>query len=250
MQSGREKIERAREIARHPVTSSERALAHQRPDGVIGEWKNVPPEEQNVYQRIADKTHGIVTPGNGVTLAGVGLTMLGLKHYRRGEHVKGTVYTFLGRFVGDVGDGAAAAATKTRGAPGALLDATADKLLAAAYIHEAVKKGDMHPAKAITYVLQQARSARENARLKLAGGEPNPSAFGKWGQALLWLEAGGTMVRHSAQDMGQFDVAKRFETASEVASLGAIILNERAADEYERRRIDHIASLAITNTEV
>jgi phosphatidylglycerophosphate synthase len=241
-----DKVERARDIARHPVKNAEQALAHQRPDGVIGEWKNVAKEDQKFFQRIADRTYGIATPGNVVTTLGAVATLKGINHYRRGEYVKATAWTFLGRFVGDVGDGAAAAVTETRGAPGALYDATTDKVLAVVFVAAAVEKGDMSIPEAVTHALQQARSARENTRLKLAGGEPNPSKFGKWGQAMLWLEAGGIMSGHAAEELGFKEVANSLHASSEGAMYGAIILNERAADEYERRRIDHIAALTIS----
>lgn len=96
-----------------------RASAH--PD-----WTSTAPTARNMWQRLAARTSGVVTPGNVITLAGLVFVSLGVVVF--GQHrLTGLMLIGAGR-AADVADGMIAAATGTKSRLGEALDASADKL--------------------------------------------------------------------------------------------------------------------------
>lgn len=79
-----------------------------------------------MWQRLAARTSGVVTPGNVITLLGLTLVGLGLIVFEQ-HRLAGLLLIGVGR-VADVADGMIAEATGTKSRLGEALDASADKL--------------------------------------------------------------------------------------------------------------------------
>lgn len=93
------------------------------------DWEAVPVPSRNRWQRLAARTHGVVTPGNVVSLAGVVLVLAGLMVVSVEHFWQGLGLILAGR-VADILDGVVADRTGTKGPVGELADAAFDKLAA------------------------------------------------------------------------------------------------------------------------
>ncbi len=92
------------------------------------DWSGVAPQQRNIWQRYAARTHGIVTPANFISLVGVLLTLRGLLLLAHDHFVSGLILLLIGRLA-DILDGLVADYTKTKSPLGEAIDASADKLL-------------------------------------------------------------------------------------------------------------------------
>lgn len=92
------------------------------------DWLAVPPQSRSIWQRLAVRTHGVVTPSNGVTLAGFALVLVGLLGVLSQQYLLGTVLLTVGRLC-DILDGWLAELTGTKSPLGEFLDAAVDKVL-------------------------------------------------------------------------------------------------------------------------
>ncbi len=95
--------------------------------GKQADWQKVRREEQTAWQRLAERTHGIITPGNIISLTGLlgvfyGAGLLLYEHY-----TAGLIAITAGRLA-DVFDGLIAEKTGTKSPLGEVVDATMDKL--------------------------------------------------------------------------------------------------------------------------
>lgn len=222
---------------------------HRRPLGGGGEWDRVDPKDHNIHQRIAAKTNGWLTAANLVTTTGAALTAAGMAEWFRGKNKRGTVLMGIGRGL-DLLDGAIAQRTGTISDKGAALDAGSDKLLATAFIGLAAQNGDMPVAEAAAHGLQQTRIFRESLLIKNAGGEPNPSEYGKRGMAALWLRAGGIVLGKTLEDAGHERGAVFVHRASQALGITALYLNQQAIEGYTTERItaQHLQPYPTTET--
>ncbi len=93
--------------------------------GGINDWDDIPARELNRWQRIAKKTHGIVTAANAVSIAGFLLVMNGLSDIASGNKGVGLAKVVGGRAL-DVVDGEVAHRTGTKGNVGRVVDPTLD----------------------------------------------------------------------------------------------------------------------------
>jgi phosphatidylglycerophosphate synthase len=92
------------------------------------DWLAVPPQSHTIWQRLAARTHGIVTPSNAVTIAGFALVLIGLQQILDQRYLPGTILLAIGRIC-DILDGWLAERTRTKSPLGELLDAATDKIL-------------------------------------------------------------------------------------------------------------------------
>jgi phosphatidylglycerophosphate synthase len=208
---------------------------HQRPDGVLGEWQLKTHEEQNIHQRIAERTHGALTLANFVSLAGAAVTAWGLYDWHKGREEKAIIKIGVGRIL-DVADGEIAKRTGTRGKVGAGVDATIDKALTVAATVQLCKDGTLSKPYAAVTILQQARTTVENARIEKLGGEANPSADGKNGMGGFWLGLGSRVAERIARKHGANKVATGLGILSVGAEACAIGFNQRAGVSYTAKR--------------
>ncbi|HEY6646673.1 MAG TPA: CDP-alcohol phosphatidyltransferase family protein [Mycobacterium sp.] len=92
------------------------------------DWLAVPPHSYTIWQRLAARTHGIVTLSNVVTIVGFALVLIGLEEILNRRYLSATVLLAIGRFC-DILDGWLAELTRTKSPLGELLDAAIDKIL-------------------------------------------------------------------------------------------------------------------------
>jgi phosphatidylglycerophosphate synthase len=92
------------------------------------DWSQIAPQERNLWQRWAAGSHGVITPGNIVSLLGAALVVRGLFYLGNGQLVAGIWTVLLGR-VADILDGMVADYTKTKSPLGEAIDASFDKTL-------------------------------------------------------------------------------------------------------------------------
>lgn len=91
------------------------------------DWEKVNTATYNMWQRLASATHGVMTPGNIITAAGLLLVVFGLIGLLQSQYWWGISLLLIGRSA-DLLDGWVAEATDTKSPLGELCDATADKL--------------------------------------------------------------------------------------------------------------------------
>lgn len=97
--------------------------------GNAPDWANIPTAKQTSWQRLAIRTHAIVTPGNIITLLGFGLVCIGVWALLTDRYVVAFILIAIGRFL-DIVDGWIADKTHTKSPLGESLDAGFDKLAA------------------------------------------------------------------------------------------------------------------------
>ncbi|HSX31627.1 MAG TPA: CDP-alcohol phosphatidyltransferase family protein [Candidatus Saccharimonadales bacterium] len=91
------------------------------------EWAHVPSKKRTPWQRLATQTHGIVTPGNIVSVVGILLVFMGLAAIWFEHYWLSLILLAIGRLC-DIADGAVAHKTATKSPLGEGMDATCDKI--------------------------------------------------------------------------------------------------------------------------
>ena len=112
------------------------------------DWANIPDVKRNIWQKIATRTGGVVTPANVMTDLGVWVVHKGLKDFQQGEKLKGVLEIATGHLF-DAGDGFLADLTKTKSPLGEVHDAVADKVKEAFELTSLTKSGDIPPLSAL-----------------------------------------------------------------------------------------------------
>ena len=110
-----------------PETFTMRSMQLHRTTGKA-DWLAIPPQSHTIWQRLAARTQGIVTPSNAVTIAGFALVLIGLQEILNQHYLSGTVLLTTGRIC-DILDGWLAELTRTKSPLGEFLDAAIDKTL-------------------------------------------------------------------------------------------------------------------------
>ncbi|PID99611.1 hypothetical protein CSA80_00305 [Candidatus Saccharibacteria bacterium] len=210
-------------------------LSHQRPDEVSGEWELVPPHERNIHQKIAAKTGGIVTVANMISVAGAYTTHCGIHNFSKGKRLKGLSQIAIGRSC-DLLDGIVAKKLGTRSEVGAAVDAGLDKALTADGIFTLVRAGVIPPYFAAAATAQQACIMAENAKIKSAGGEPNPSKDGKYGMGATWAGMALRGAETMLEETGKGKSARVVDALALMAEGSALVFTQRAIRGYKKQR--------------
>ncbi len=93
------------------------------------DWDSIDPSERTPVQKLAAKTHGLVTPAHPITIGGGVLTEYGLSEIRNKRTLRGTAL-FLGGKACDFIDGWVADKRQVKSRVGRILDPTLDKIVA------------------------------------------------------------------------------------------------------------------------
>lgn len=188
------------------------------------DWDVVPHAQRNIWQRLAARTHGMVTPANILTLVGfittaAGLAAIAMEHY---WFAAGSIA--FGRLL-DVADGLVAERTGTKSPLGESLDASFDKLATFLAV-PALALGHVAPWWVLLAV------ALPNVAIAVIGGvwflhghRLHPSRRGKLSMALAWFGMGGLLIVQ-ALNMSHgllFDISYAILAASVVLGIGAMI---------------------------
>lgn len=91
------------------------------------DWQLIKSTDWNIWQKLADKSGGLLTPGNFISIAGIALVIIGLINISFSNFVSGSIIIAIGRAF-DVLDGYIADLTKTKSPIGEAIDTTIDKL--------------------------------------------------------------------------------------------------------------------------
>lgn len=185
------------------------------------EWSTLPASSRNIWQIVAGKTNGWITPGNIITVIGVALTILGLIKILGDSYGYGLVYIAIGRIL-DVADGYIAHATGTKSPLGEAFDAIADKLLTA-MIFIVFLVANIAP----WYVLALLALPHVLAGLLAVWGAVNkqrlhPSRMGKISMALVWVALIGYLLHEVVANSAALIVIITLAITSIVTGLHAI----------------------------
>ncbi|TAH36295.1 CDP-alcohol phosphatidyltransferase family protein [Candidatus Saccharibacteria bacterium] len=157
------------------------------------DWLKRPKRDYSWFQQIAQRTNGILTPGNAITIIGFFVTLYGLWLLAR-EHFGAAMAVIVFGRLCDIADGWVAHRTDTKGPVGELLDATCDKIVTVLGI-VALGVAGLAPwwvlalvaaPQAITSVISGLALQRKR-RL-------HPSPVGKLSMAFAWVGFGGLIL--------------------------------------------------------
>lgn len=154
------------------------------------DWASVPPQKYNPWQYVAARSQGIATPGNIITLAGLGLVAVGLLLIARDNDIAwGLVWIALGRLA-DLLDGWAADKTGTKSPLGEKMDVTCDKIAIGATLIVLLWQHILPLALTIVLAAPHAIISAITLLAMRRGYMPHPSRTGKISMALLWCTLG------------------------------------------------------------
>jgi phosphatidylglycerophosphate synthase len=221
------------EVLPGQVTAAE--SMHRRPDGVVGEWNTIPPEEWNVHQRVAEATGGWVTVANGISVAGGLVTLSGMWDICRGRYGRGVAKVIVGR-TGDLIDGAVSDRLGTKSEPGAFVDASVDSALLSGGAVTLAAKRVIKSTYAAAVLGQQLGIAAENTEIHAAGGEPNPSRTGKDRMWLAWSGIAARCIQTWAAARGWQRTEQLADEIGRTAERGVLGLGVVAIQGYDSQR--------------
>lgn len=198
--------------------------------GQAGDWVEVEPSQRNTWQRIAAATHGVVTPGNAVTLAGYGVFELGLRDIRQGKTASGMI-KIMGARLFDLADGWVADATKTKSPTGEMLDATIDKIEAARGLSTLVAARIVPRSVGVAFAAQNTANTAATLMAKRRGNEIHPSAEGKITTALQWAAIGSYGIEACLRESGA-DSDAVAQLTGDALAVSATVLGTTVSAQY------------------
>lgn len=154
------------------------------------DWVNIPESDYNSWQKLASKTHSLITPGNLVTSAGLGLVTYG--DTRLGANVLSGLFWVTGGRIADVFDGITANKTGTKSPLGEKYDAVADKI-AIGIVASGIIEHNLVPIIPMTFIIaQNALNAiiSLTKKQKSENQEMHSSKAGKMATASQWVTMG------------------------------------------------------------
>ncbi len=188
-----------------------------RVEGGWADWENQGLEKDNLFQTIARHTHGVVTPGNVISLAGLVLTINGIRDVSKGRTERGVSKILVGRLL-DIADGTLAEATKTKSPLGEKVDSGVDKVLA---FYAAYKlKNQLPPDLIASVFLYNSISSLINLKAFFEGTEPHSSAEGKITTAMEWgLVVLNLANSHIKENNPEMNFSSELRTLNGVSSV-------------------------------
>ncbi len=201
------------------------------------QWQNVPLRQRNGFQRTAEDTNGLVTPGNVVSVAGGALVLSGLCDIAHGDKsFKGVVKIGVGR-AADMIDGTIAEKTGTKCPTGEAVDAIVDKVILAAALPIMARK-DVMPDKVAGIVFaQNLGNSIFSAVAKNRGERLHPTKEGKFATFGQWAGLGLYNLAHVARARGAEKTAAKLELAAHASTAAAIAIGGVAMAGYARRTL-------------
>lgn len=162
------------------------------------EWEQTKSEDRNVWQRMAARTRGLITPGNIVTIIGFILVIIGLIGIIKHQYWLGFAGILVGRLL-DIVDGWVADKTGTKSPLGEALDATVDKLSTALALGALLVANVILWWLLLAIFLPHALIALASMISMLRGKRLHPSKFGKLSMALAWVGLCGFILTAALQ---------------------------------------------------
>lgn len=185
--------------------------------GKHSQWHDTPEARRNWWQRQAQRTHGLLTPGNIVSLIGASLVATSLVYFVRDAWGWGLFFLIIGRLA-DVADGIVAARTRTKSPVGEAVDATLDKFTLLAALIVFVVTGVV-PLLAIALIaIFNAANAAFSLIARIRKRRIHPSQIGKITAVFQWA-AILAYVTASVLESGDFKTAAAIATFTAAVSL-------------------------------
>lgn len=190
----------------------------------IPQWERTPESMQNIWQRVAKKTHGVIAPANVVSLAGLALTVSGLQDFKRGDKKKAITKVISGRLC-DIADGYVAERTKTKSPLGEAVDATVDKISMAHGLYVMSKTNTLPYLASASFLSQNVIVTAATALSKKRGTELHPSAEGKITTLLQWAAIGGYAIASTEKSIDEHSIVEIGSNvlACSAAAIGAVV---------------------------
>ena len=188
------------------------------------DWERLPAAGWNRWQRLAARTHKVVTPGNIVSLAGLILVIAGLILIAQRHLWAGIVVLGIGRAL-DIVDGFVADRTGTKSHIGEGIDAGFDKAAALGTLVVFATSHVIPLWLALLVGVQNAATALFSLAADMAGRTIHPNIAGKLGTAALWLGFGGLVAGTAAH-------THWLAHAGAVVVVGAVLLSGGATLHY------------------
>jgi phosphatidylglycerophosphate synthase len=185
--------------------------------GKHSDWQNVSEAKRNWWQKQADRTHGLVTPGNIVSAFGALLVAASLVYFLRGSWGWGLILLFAGRLA-DVADGIVAACTHTKSPIGEAVDAALDKFTLLGALIVFVVTGIVPILAILLIAIFNGANAAFGLLARARKHSIHPSQLGKITAVFQWL-AILVYVLAAVLSSGGFEVAAAIATSSAVVSL-------------------------------
>lgn len=160
------------------------------------DWEGLDRKSLNGWQKLAIRSHGLITPGNIASLIGGIAALYGLWIIVDGQTVEGLAFLAAGR-IADVADGIIAEYTKTKSPLGEVVDASIDKIIVGATL---LVLGAINLVPWIIIViaaLQNIANVIISVVAKLRNKIIHPSRIGKVSAAFCWV----TMILYPLGDL-------------------------------------------------
>lgn len=195
------------------------------------DWEHVAPGDRTLWQRVAARTGGWVTPGNAVTMAGALLLASGLRDVSQGKYGRGLVKMGVAGFA-DRLDGGVADMTQTKCPTGEMLDTAVDKGSMVASLAVMTKAGLVAPGTAAMLGAESAVNVGLAAEAKRHGNTLHPGWLAKVNMGLQRSVVGLPLLAAVARERGNEKAARSLEGASMVALGGTVLLSAVVAKQY------------------
>jgi phosphatidylglycerophosphate synthase len=153
------------------------------------DWSDIAPQQRTLWQRWAAGSHGVITPGNLITIIGAALVIGGLYEIAHNRLISGVSMVIVGRLA-DVLDGLVADYTKTKSPFGEGLDASIDKVLIIIALFVLLDKHLIPLPVGIAMAIHAAYSAGVTTVASQLHVKLHPSRAGKSGALFEWACVG------------------------------------------------------------
>jgi len=152
----------------------------------LSDWEKISSDDHNVWQKLARRSYGTLTPANLASIVGGIIAIYGLIDVYNGAIVSGLLLLAIGR-TADLLDGMIAEFTKTKSPLGELIDVIVDKLVIGLAVVVFLIIGNI-PWPIIGFIAGlNLYNGVVGIIGKLRGGTIHPSKFGKYSTALAWV---------------------------------------------------------------
>lgn len=171
----------------------------------IADWEKTAKGSHNIWQKVASKSYGTLTPANMASFAGGILGIYGLWVILDGHTFEGLILLAIGR-VADLADGIIAEYTGTKSPLGETIDATVDKIVIAFALIVLGAIGSIPWIIIIVAGFYNAVNIIISVVARLRRKTIHPSRVGKIAAALIWvtiiLYPFGDWLREDISDIG------------------------------------------------
>jgi cardiolipin synthase (CMP-forming) len=200
------------------------------------QWADVSDAQRNMWQRLAARSHSILTPANAVSVAGGLMVMYGLYAIANDSLGIGIIAIACGR-IADILDGYIAEYTATKSPLGEALDATIDKLVLASTLVVLLFIGSLPLAAGVIMAGHGVYNSIIAVAAWLQKIRLQPSRYGKYATGIEWgAVAFFLLVEFTAPSTAPHSIAQLAAWSSFVVYLMTAIYSSAAySQEYVQR---------------